>query len=518
MTPRARICDAGLRAARIVRRSRLPPGEERNSFNMAMKDIPFEVELEEKEQHPADPSPDVRPLPHDESEEGPPVFTVSQLTRHIRGLLEEEFPIVLVEGELSNVKAASSGHRYFNLKDAGAQIRCVMFRAAASSLRFEPEDGLQVLLRGRLSVYETRGEYQLQVLALEPRGTGALQLAFEQLKRRLEGEGLFDPAHKQPLPFLPRRIGIVTSARGAAIRDMLHVLERRFPGLPVLLYPATVQGDQAPAEIAEGLAALNRLAPAEKIDLIIVGRGGGSVEDLWAFNSETVARAIFASRVPVISAVGHEVDFTIADFVADLRAPTPSAAAELAVPERAELLATVAERRDALRRLLAQTLNLRLERWSALRARLTSPEALMRQVGQRLDDLWERIALAERTRRRRAAERYRDTQTRLRMLSPARLAPLHRVRAGGLAERLFPALQRLLEEKRARLTAQMEVLGSLSPLTVMQRGYAIVRDPTGALVRAVAGVRPGDALDLRLADGALDAEVRAVRPDPAQDD
>lgn len=218
-------------------------------------------------------------------------WSVTQLTRRIRGLLEDSFPVALVEGELSNVRGAASGHWYFNLKDENAQIRCVMFRSAAASLRFALKDGMQVLIRGRISVYEARGEYQIQVLILEPKGAGALQLAFEQLKEKLAGEGLFDPAHKVPIPFLPRRIGIVTSPQGAAIRDMLHVLDRRFHGMPVLIAPAVVQGDAAAREIASGIKALNRLAKSQKIDVIIVGRGGGSVEDLWAFNEEPVARA-----------------------------------------------------------------------------------------------------------------------------------------------------------------------------------------------------------------------------------
>ena len=477
-----------------------------------MKDIPFSVDLQQTAPEPAEQAQD-RPQAAQLRAEGggePPVLTVSQLTRRIRGLLEEEFAVVLVEGELSNVKAAASGHLYFNVKDESAQIRCVMFRAAASSLRFELEDGLQAVLRGRISVYEARGEYQIQVLTLEPKGTGALQLAFEQLKRRLEAEGLFDPAAKQPLPFLPRRIGIVTSPRGAAIRDMLHVLERRFPGMPVLLYPAGVQGPQAAGEIAEGIAALNRLAQAQKIDVIIVGRGGGSVEDLWAFNEEPVARAIHASAVPIISAVGHEVDFTIADFVADVRAPTPSAAAEIAVPDRADLLAMVEGWRAELFQRVGQTLALRSERWSGLRARLSTPEGLIRQHGQRLDDLRERIQQAGRIGLERLRERYRQRRDGLLMLRPERFHPLHRAMLADLEGRLTPAIRRHVSLLRQRLAGTMELLESLSPLTVMRRGFAAVRHPGGAPVRGVAEVRQGDMLNLRLADGELDAQVRRV--------
>jgi exodeoxyribonuclease VII large subunit len=420
-----------------------------------------------------------------------------------------------VQGELSNVKGAASGHWYFNLKDAAAQVRCVMFRSAAVGLRFTLEDGLAVVLRGRVSVYEQRGEYQIQVLTVEPQGTGALQLAFEQLKRKLEAEGLFDPARKRPLPYLPRRIGIVTSPRGAAIRDMLHVLERRFPGLPVLLYPAVVQGAQAAGEIAAGIAALNRLAAAQKIDVIIVGRGGGSVEDLWAFNEEPVARAIAASAVPVVSAVGHETDFTIADFVADVRAPTPSAAAEIVVPTRLDLLAAVEDHRAHLFAALRRALDWGAERWQALRARLTSPDALIRQHAQRLDDLWERARAAGRTRAERAHERWVTGHEKLLMLRPDRFNALQRRIASEHAGRLAPALRRHLEALRERLGTRAGLLESYSPLAVLRRGYGAVRHADGRPVRTTAEVQRGDALSVRLADGSLDAEVRDVRPLPA---
>jgi exodeoxyribonuclease VII large subunit len=493
-----------------------------------MKRVPFEVELDESTAEtgreaggePGGESAPPREPGAQDAREGragagePPVLTVSQLTRRIRALLEGEFPTVLVEGELSNVRGAASGHWYFNLKDASAQVRCVMFRSAAAALRFHLEDGQAVVVRGRLSVYEQRGEYQVQALLVEPKGTGALQLAFEQLKRKLEGEGLFDAARKRPLPYLPRCIGVVTSPRGAAIRDILHVLERRFPGMPVLLYPATVQGAQAAGEIAAGIAALNARAAASRIDVIIVGRGGGSVEDLWAFNEEPVARAIHASAVPVISAVGHETDFTIADFVADVRAPTPSAAAEIAVPSKLDLLAGVQSRRADLFSGLKRALDLRLERWQALRARLSSPDALMRQHAQRLDDLWERARLAGRTRAARAHDRLLAEHEKLLMLRPDRFNPLQRRRAREHEARLAPALRRHLAALRERLAAQAGRLDALSPLAVMRRGFGAVRHADGRPVRGTRDVRRGDALNVRLADGALDAEVRDVRPEP----
>jgi exodeoxyribonuclease VII large subunit len=492
----------------------------------AMKRIPFEVD-DEPGSDLSDAQAAERPDPDAGAESGPgarsggggepPVLTVSQLTRRIRGLLEEEFPIVLVEGELSNVRGAASGHWYFNLKDAGAQVRCVLFRSAAVSLRFTLEDGLAVVVRGRISVYEQRGEYQIQVLLVEPQGTGALQLAFEQLKRKLEAEGLFDPARKRPLPYLPRRIGVVTSPHGAAIRDILHVLERRFPGLPVLIAPATVQGPQAAGEIAAAIAALNARAEAQRIDLLIVGRGGGSVEDLWAFNEEPVARAIFESRVPVISAVGHETDFTIADFVADVRAPTPSAAAEIAVPNRLDLLAGVEGRRADLFGGLRRALELRAERWQALRARLTSPGALIRQHAQRLDDLWERVRAAGRGRAERAAERLLAAREKLLVLRPDRFHALQRQRVGESAARLAPALRRHLGALRERLEAQVGLLDSLSPLAVLRRGYGAVRHADGRPLRSVAEVQASAGIGVRLADGALEAEVRTVRREPQED-
>ncbi|MEE8435371.1 MAG: exodeoxyribonuclease VII large subunit [bacterium] len=488
-----------------------------------MKDIPFTVEIDESSESSASQG-EGAPRNPGSSRGGigskgrgePPTLTVTQLTRRIRGLLEEGFASVLVEGELSNVKQAASGHLYFNLKDEGAQIRCVMFRAAAASLRFEAEDGLQAVVRGRISVYETRGEYQIQVLVLEPKGVGALQLAFEQLKAKLESEGLFDPARKRPPPFLPRCIGIVTSPRGAVIRDMLHVLERRFPGMPVLIAPAVVQGDAAPGEVAGAIALLNQVAEQRRIDILIVGRGGGSVEDLWAFNTEEVARAIHASRVPVISAVGHEVDFTIADFVADVRAPTPSAAAELAVPVRDELRASVNGMREMLFRRVEQTQALGEERWQSLAARLSSPEEALRQWSQRLDDLDERALLAARVDLDQASERSRSARERLLGLRPDRFHTHHRALAGELVGRLSPALHRALTLARERMTAQMGLLDSLSPLTVMKRGYAALRHADGRAVNSVKDVAVGDAISARLADGSLEAEVMEVRRDDGE--
>ncbi|MBI4082853.1 MAG: exodeoxyribonuclease VII large subunit [Candidatus Lambdaproteobacteria bacterium] len=488
-----------------------------------MRDIPFTVEVEEPSAQVAQ-----RPAPSGAAEgpagapaakaPGPAALakplTVAELTRHIRQLLEEQFQTVTVEGEVSNARRPGSGHLYFQLKDESAQIRCVMFRNAAQSLRFELEDGMQVRVRARLTVYEARGEYQLQVLTLDPQGTGALQIAFEQLKRRLEAEGLFARERKRALPYLPRRIGIVTSPTGAAVRDILHVLQRRFPGMPVLIHPARVQGEGAAEEVAEGIAVLNRLAAAQKIDVIIVGRGGGSIEDLWAFNEEVVARAIHASRVPIVSAVGHEVDFTIADFVADVRAPTPSAAAEIVVPPKAELLNTVIAFRGQLGRRFAEGLKRRVERREGLRARLGAPESAIRQTRLRAADLRERLDAAGALRLARGHERLAQARGKLHALRPDRLTPMHRTAARSLHRRLGPALRRHVARLRERLDAQAGLLDSLSPLTVLKRGYGVVLDAAGRALTTIRGVAPGDALRVRLQDGTLDAEVNQVHPKP----
>ncbi|MBI4636172.1 MAG: exodeoxyribonuclease VII large subunit, partial [Candidatus Rokubacteria bacterium] len=345
------------------------------------------------------------------------VVSVSELTAQLRALLEERFPAVWVEGEISNFRQYPSGHAYFTLKDESAQLRCVLFRARQRRIRFEPADGLHVLAFGSVEVYAARGEYQLVVELLEPRGLGALQLAFEQLKARLAEEGLFDAARKRPLPRFPRKIGIVTSPAGAAIRDMLRVIGRRFGELSIVIAPARVQGEGAAEEIAAGLRDLNAVGD---VDVIIVGRGGGSLEDLWAFNEEVVARAIAASKVPVISAVGHEVDVTIADFVADLRAPTPSAAAELVVREKQSVVESLAELRARLTRAIVRRLEGDRARLESLRHRrvLTDPARALRDVERRLDDARARLRHAAAAALRRARHRTELVTAGLRAAGP----------------------------------------------------------------------------------------------------
>jgi exodeoxyribonuclease VII large subunit len=415
------------------------------------------------------------------------VFTVSQLTAALRAAVEERFPAVWVEGEISNFKFYNSGHAYFTLKDDAAQLRCVLFRTRLRRLRFEPRDGQHVLAFGGLEVYAPRGEYHLVVELLEPRGLGALQLAFEQLKRRLEAEGLFDPARKRPLPRFPRKIGLVTSPAGAALRDMLRILSRRFAGLHIVVAPCRVQGEGAAEEIARALADLNALGD---VDVIIVGRGGGSLEDLWAFNEEVVARAIAASKVPVVSAVGHEVDVTIADFVADLRAPTPSAAAELVVRDKA----AVAEALESLER--------------RLRRAVARP---LRDLHRRVDELRTRLVHAARRVHGRAVHRADVLSARLRAAGPRARVALGRRHLERLEHRLRTAITARLATPRHRLARAAARLDALSPLAVLGRGYSLTRTATGAIVRSARQVARGEPVAVLLAEGCLECRVERTR-------
>ncbi len=391
--------------------------------------------------------------------------TVSQLTRRVRGHLESAFTEVWVRGEISNFRKPTSGHAYLVLKDATAQLRTVIFRPVMGKLRFALEDGMEVLVRGRLSVYEARGEYQLIGDHVEPVGQGALQLAFEQLKARLLAEGLFEAAHKKPIPALPRRIGIVTSPTGAAVRDILKVLNRRFSNLDIIVFPASVQGDKAAGEIAAAIERAHLWSeqnPTRALEVLIVGRGGGSFEDLWCFNEELVARALFRSTIPTISAVGHEVDVTIADFVADLRAPTPSAAAEMVVPNKADVLAMI----DQLEGRLERSLVRRLEQIRLHLGHLTN----------RLVDPRERI--------RRLREQLVQTERRL-----------------GLAMRY------VIENRRKRFERAANLLHALSPLAVLGRGYSLTQKVNGDFVRRFDEVDTGDHLITRVEHGTIQSTV-----------
>ena len=438
------------------------------------------------------------------------VLSVSELTARIKEQLEVAFPAVWVEGEISNLRTPGSGHAYFTLKDETAQLRAVLFRNRGRRIRFEPEDGMKVLAFGGLDLYPPRGEYQLVVELLEPKGVGALQYAFEQLKRRLEAEGLFDQARKRPLPAFPRVIGIVTSPTGAAVRDMLHIIGRRFGDLRILIVPVRVQGEEAPGEI---VAALATLAAVDELDVVIVGRGGGSIEDLWAFNDERVARAIVASRVPVISAVGHETDYTIADFVADLRAPTPSGAAELVVREKLAVMEMLVDLHDRMRLAMASQMGRRRERVASLLRRrvLTEPSRTLREWTRRLDEAQAGLATAARAHQRMLRHRVELATNAL-----SSQHPLARISHGAavlaqLRGRLAASATHRAKHSRHRLAAAVGRLQSLSPLAVLGRGYSLTRRPSGAVVRTAASLRAGDAIEVLLAEGAVDARVTDVK-------
>ncbi|HYR40921.1 MAG TPA: exodeoxyribonuclease VII large subunit [Methylomirabilota bacterium] len=438
------------------------------------------------------------------------VYTVSELTAGIKGTLEGAFPAVWVEGEISNLRVPSSGHAYFTLKDEGAQLSAVLFRGRGRRVRFEPEDGMHVLAFGGLDVYAARGQYQLVVELMEPQGLGALQLAFEQLKRKLEAEGLFDEGRKRKLPVYPRVIGIVTSPTGAAIRDMLNIIGRRFGDLRILIAPVRVQGDGAPAEIVQALVNLQEMA---ELDVIVVGRGGGSIEDLWAFNDETVARAIVACRVPVISAVGHETDFTIADFVADLRAPTPSGAAELVVREKLAVIERLVDLYARLKQAVTADVTAQRERLQFLARRrvLTDPARALRDLYRRLDDLQGRLRLGLRAGQRQIRHRLALLTRALSARNPAARISADVALLGQLRGRLVAGAAHGVQASRARFATSVGRLESLSPLAVLSRGYSVTRLPSGALVRSAAQARAGDLLEILLHQGALGARVTEVR-------
>jgi len=432
-------------------------------------------------------------------------LTISELTARLKQLVERGFPGVAVEGEISNCRQWSSGHLYFTLKDDYAQIRAVMFRTTARLLKFKPEDGARVVARGRLSVYEVKGEYQLVCDALEPQGLGALQLAFDQLKRRLQADGLFDAARKRPLPVLPRRIGVITSLDGAAVRDVVRVLTSRHPTARVVVRAARVQGDGAALDLVRALRAMSKVP---EVDVVIIGRGGGSAEDLWAFNDEALARAIAACPVPVISAVGHETDFTIADFVADVRAATPSNAAELVVDradnfcariERAEQRLSSALRQLAdRRRHAADRLDSRLRRW---------PTTIVMRDRDR-QELWLRLQHAINGRTARAGQRFEAWRRRLERRDIRRVTAELRTRLVTGDSRLRALVVRHRHAAETRVGELAARLDSLSPLAVLGRGYAVCwNDARTSIIRSSSAVQPGDAVRVTLADGELGCRV-----------
>ena len=435
------------------------------------------------------------------------IYSISRLNSELRQVLEGSFPLLWVQGEISNLSAPRSGHLYFSLKDSHAQIRCALFRNKRNLLRFAPANGEEVLVRARVALYEPRGDCQLIVEHMEPAGIGSLREAFERLKAKLQAEGLFDNERKKELPAYPRHIGVISSPSGAAVHDILHVLARRFPAAGVTIYPAAVQGDKA----AEELNAALRLALARgEADVLIIGRGGGSEEDLAVFNDERLARTIAASAIPVVSAVGHETDFTIADFVADRRAPTPSAAAELATPDGEALARRFQQYRERMQQLFRHRLGDARYRLQHTRHRLerVSPGSRLGQQQQRLDEIQMRQLRAMQQALLGSRRDLEHWQNRLRLLHPQRGIDVLRVRLGQLSRRLHTDAERTLQERRQRRQALVRAMQAISPLATLERGYSIAfRTENGELVRDAAQVAPGDELEIRLARGRITANV-----------
>jgi exodeoxyribonuclease VII large subunit len=435
------------------------------------------------------------------------IWTVRDLIASVRTQLEREYTDVWLEGEISNFRAHPSGHLYFTLKDENAQIRLVMFRSSARLLRFKPENGMQIVARGRVTVYENRGELQISAEFLEPKGAGALQIAFEQLKAKLEAEGLFDSARKKPVPILPRHIGIVTSPQAAALRDILNILRRRHHTVSVLIYPAQVQGEVAANEISAGIRWFNK---NRMVDVIIVTRGGGSLEDLAAFNDEGLARLVAGSHIPIISAVGHETDFTIIDFVADLRAPTPSAAAELVIRSRQDIEGQSESLRERLARAMRYRLLIARQSLTEL-AQHGAFARIMDSLGrrqQRVDELLYRLESAQRRILEQHRRRWESASAAVRHYDVRqRLAAMHEQLDSRTAA-LASAFRAVLLHRRSRLERLAGSLEALSPVSILERGYALVFDASGKLVKDSAAVKPGDEISARLAKGEIQAVVR----------
>lgn len=434
------------------------------------------------------------------------VLSVRELNLAAKQLIESGLPLLWVRGEVSNFVNAASGHWYFSLKDEAAQVRCVMFRHKSQYLDFKPANGMQVEVLALATLYEARGDFQLTLEKMRPAGLGALYEAFERLKAKLEGEGLFDAGRKRDLPLLPKQIGIVTSPQAAALRDVLRTLANRLPNVPVVLYPVPVQGEGAAQKIAQ---AINMASRRAECDVLILCRGGGSIEDLWAFNEEVVARAVAASHIPVVSGVGHETDFTIADFVADLRAATPTAAAQAVVPDRQELRQRLVQHRQHLKRAVMRQFEQRMQQVDYLQRRLLHPAQRIRQQSERLTALWQRIRLAQTYVLQHRQERSNSLWQRLRMQRPdlARLQEQQTNRA----RRLSSAMQYTLDRHDARLVALRQHLQHLDPQQVLARGYSLVRDAQGSVVASSKHLALGEKLDITFAQGGARAVVQEKR-------
>ena len=428
------------------------------------------------------------------------ILSVSQLNRNVRHLIETQLPLLWVEGEISNFARPGSGHWYLTLKDDQAQVRCAMFRNANQRVAFQPANGTQVLVRCRAGLYEGRGEYQLIVEHMEEAGFGALQRKFEQLKQQLSDEGLFDNQHKQPMPDTVSQIGVITSATGAAVKDILSVLTRRFPAIKVSIFPTAVQGEAAAGQIVDAIASANQHG---QCDALIVGRGGGSLEDLWPFNEEAVARAIFASEIPVVSAVGHEVDFTIADFVADLRAPTPSAAAELLSPDAEDMLAQFSGFEVMLEEALVRKIRQLEQRTDYLQKRLQHPGRKLQEQSQHLDHLHIRLKRAIKAQLQQQRSSMQSMQTRLLTESPGQGIIQRQQQVNQAVKQITRAVSQQLEKKHTKTAQAMHLLDTVSPLKTLGRGYSIIRDNNNTVVKTVKGVSAGDELKSQLADGEI---------------
>ncbi len=443
------------------------------------------------------------------------IYSVSQLNREVRTILEGSFRMLWIEGEISNLAQPASGHLYFSLKDSRSQVRCAMFRSHNNLLRFQPENGMQVLIYARVSLYEARGEFQLIADRMEPAGEGALQLAFEQLKKRLEQEGLFSPLHKKELPEFPRIVGIVTSPTGAAIRDVLSVLGRRFPALEVIIYPTQVQGETAAQQIAR---MINLADKRKECDVLIVTRGGGSLEDLWSFNEEVVARAIHACETPVVVGVGHEIDFTIADFVADVRAPTPSAAAELISFDQEELKQQLTGYEIGFRDLITRKISQLDQKVNELQRRLVHPGRRLEELSQRLDDLSIRMNKAAMASIHQRSIRLSTLIINLKQYNPEKVIAMNLERCQQYRIRIDSAMLNRLEKLKAKLSETARTLQSVSPLNTLHRGYAIMQKAPGQIIRTSRDVGVGDRVTAQLSSGALECTVdRCLEKDLRED-
>ncbi len=448
------------------------------------------------------------PISNNKSPAANDIYTISRLNREVRTVLEEVFPAVWVQGEISNLAKPASGHLYFSLKDSAAQVRCAMFKNRQSGLRFEPENGMQVMARANVGLYEGRGEFQLIIQSLEPAGAGALQLAFEALKQKLSAEGLFDEEHKKQFPPFPETIGIITSATGAAVRDILSILKRRYPSGNIIIYPTMVQGDGAGQEIAKTIKLAEQ---RNECDVFILTRGGGSIEDLWAFNEEVVARTIFDITTPIVSGVGHEIDFTIADFVADQRAATPSAAAELISPDSMDVLSKLKHREQQLARTQKQTLHNFHSRVELLSKRITHPKQRLMELIQRTDEYTMRLKHS--IERQLSNEKMAITGmiSKINRLNPSHSIARQIEKVNVLQAQFKKSINRTLEKAKDEVSSLEHILNTVSPVSTLERGYAIVTEQkTNKIVRNTKHIKSGDQLRIRLATSEIDSTVDTI--------